>query len=75
MKTLEQSLPLPKGVSHAIYIDGVREVVQYDIGRDENIVRYDWIEKDGQQSTFFAAPISPYEDFAEALALRREQLK
>ena len=73
MKTLDQLPPLPKSVSHAVYIDGVREVVQYVIDRDEFIVRYDWI-KDGKQVAYFATPISPIEDFSKAIKIRRREV-
>jgi hypothetical protein len=49
-------LPLPAGVASALYVGDMREVVAYDIARDEFKVRYDWLE-DGKKKTYIASPI------------------
>lgn len=65
-------LPLPQGVLLARHIDGMREIVAYDILEDHNLVRYDWIDGQGAQRTVFADPIaSGLGDFREALDARR----
>lgn len=49
-------LPLPPGVLHAKYVDGMREVMQYDILQDEYKLRYDWM-RSGTQCTYIPKPI------------------
>lgn len=50
---LARRLPLAFGVSIARYIDGMREVVAYDIAWDGYLVRHDWLRIDGTQMTYF----------------------
>ena len=56
---LRARLPLPdNGHVNACYVDGMREIVEYDILRCECKARHDWIDQDGNRITYIHGPIA-----------------